>query len=839
MNKRKVLMIAAVTLTMLISGLHLPKVNAAELNAKANFQLGTVLSGKYTMTVALSNKLQSLTVEDIKTLVESKLGENVFNKVTFNNKTLTNKDTVPTGSVIEITGGIKVTVIIYGDVNQDGKVNAVDASAVLKHAAKVNLIKDEAAKEAADVTYQGKDGVINAQDASQILKYVAKLLKNEAVVKPEAEAKEETSSSILSARSAKTEGNDIKSAMGENYDKYENNMQWINDIYNWGNTISIKADVDNMKSYKNAIQKEGKWIGILLDTGISREKLESGTYNIIDGKEKVGSATFGANENEILLWFDATPTGDTNKREYQNVTLKVNDQEEISFNLIIENVPKTTIVDGKTKREIVTKEALISSLDDSYYIDSIVLNEDLDLTETLKVDGFRKVLDLNGHTIKASKGIDNKAYLTITDSKNPIKSSNPINSIDTIDSQVLETGMIIQTTTEPAITNEANAELIIESGYYNAQENYTVVNNGYVYIYGGMFENSKKAILMNASSATIEGGTFKLDADDETIKGYIINERDDEYYGASLEIIDGLFIGKGIESNIPIIYPVKDKNDNITIHIKTSKDFEDAMKSSLVSKIVLEDNFDITKEIKNIYDKEIDLNGHTITTKKATDETETTGKIVNYSNSSLIIKDTKGTGGITAEDDYAIENTESSSIDIYGGTFKAQKNSKAALYNQANAHIYDGSTFICSDENSTCHAVVNNDYMRINGGTFKGGENAIMNDSNGHLYIYGGTFENNIKAVLLNRNYTEISGGTFIYGGKESIIFNDKNEPEYLDTSLIVYRGKFEASDSSAVFIKAANSENVKTKTYPESIELTIKGKNITDNDKKETVVSQ
>ena len=129
--------------------------------------------------------------------------------------------------------------------------------------------------------------------------------------------------------------------------------------------------------------------------------------------------------------------------------------------------------------------------------------------------------------------------------------------------------------------------------------------------------------------------------------------------------------------------------------------------------------------------------------------------------------------------------------------------------------------------------------MRINGGTFKGGENAIMNDSNGHLYIYGGTFENNIKAVLLNRNYTEISGGTFIYGGKESIIFNDKNEPEYLDTSLIVYRGKFEASDSSAVFIKAANSENVKTKTYPESIELTIKGKNITDNDKKETVVSQ
>ena len=71
MNKKKVLMIAAVTLTMLISGLHLPKVNAAELNAKANFQLGTVLSGKYTMTVALSNKLQSLTVEDIKTLVEN------------------------------------------------------------------------------------------------------------------------------------------------------------------------------------------------------------------------------------------------------------------------------------------------------------------------------------------------------------------------------------------------------------------------------------------------------------------------------------------------------------------------------------------------------------------------------------------------------------------------------------------------------------------------------------------------------------------------------------------------------------------------------------------------
>ena len=61
-----------------------------------------------------------------------------------------------------------------GDVNDDGKINAVDASAVLSYYANVSTNKDggfdEAQKKAADVNH---DGLINAVDASCILSYYA------------------------------------------------------------------------------------------------------------------------------------------------------------------------------------------------------------------------------------------------------------------------------------------------------------------------------------------------------------------------------------------------------------------------------------------------------------------------------------------------------------------------------------------------------------------------------------------------------------------------------------------------------------------------------------------
>jgi hypothetical protein len=64
--------------------------------------------------------------------------------------------------------------ILLGDINNDGKINAVDASNVLSYYANISTSKDggftDAQKKAADVN---KNGVINAVDASQILSYYA------------------------------------------------------------------------------------------------------------------------------------------------------------------------------------------------------------------------------------------------------------------------------------------------------------------------------------------------------------------------------------------------------------------------------------------------------------------------------------------------------------------------------------------------------------------------------------------------------------------------------------------------------------------------------------------
>ena len=74
------------------------------------------------------------------------------------------------------TTTIETTPLDYpcGDVNNDGKINAVDASSVLAYYAMISTNKDgkynENQKAAADVNH---DGLVNAVDASNILAYYA------------------------------------------------------------------------------------------------------------------------------------------------------------------------------------------------------------------------------------------------------------------------------------------------------------------------------------------------------------------------------------------------------------------------------------------------------------------------------------------------------------------------------------------------------------------------------------------------------------------------------------------------------------------------------------------
>ncbi|MBE6677782.1 MAG: hypothetical protein E7597_03200 [Ruminococcaceae bacterium] len=81
--------------------------------------------------------------------------------------------------------------VVYGDVNNDGAVNSLDAAQTLKHDAKL-ITLDDAALAAADVN---GDGTVNSLDAAQVLKFDAKLIDSF----PVEDAADEESSEELSA----------------------------------------------------------------------------------------------------------------------------------------------------------------------------------------------------------------------------------------------------------------------------------------------------------------------------------------------------------------------------------------------------------------------------------------------------------------------------------------------------------------------------------------------------------------------------------------------------------------------------------------------------------------
>jgi len=79
---------------------------------------------------------------------------------------------VDADAVVTLNKSPKPASVTLGDVNNDNSINATDALAVLKHAAKIEILTGDAL-EAADVI---DIGTINAEDALQILKKAAKLI---------------------------------------------------------------------------------------------------------------------------------------------------------------------------------------------------------------------------------------------------------------------------------------------------------------------------------------------------------------------------------------------------------------------------------------------------------------------------------------------------------------------------------------------------------------------------------------------------------------------------------------------------------------------------------------
>lgn len=134
-----------------------------------------LVQGKTVIPYVLDNKWDSLTVNDI---MESDL--NVRTIKNAKGETVENKDDlVGTGSVIKTTDGKEYTVVLYGDVNGDGKVNSNDALLVEKSIVDMAELND-VQKVAGDVSSSEnnnhkRDGKVNSNDSLAIKKFSAEI----------------------------------------------------------------------------------------------------------------------------------------------------------------------------------------------------------------------------------------------------------------------------------------------------------------------------------------------------------------------------------------------------------------------------------------------------------------------------------------------------------------------------------------------------------------------------------------------------------------------------------------------------------------------------------------
>ena len=123
MNK-KTLLCTTIAGTMLVAGLSMTKVKAVAEDA-----LARVSSTDKMVVVELSNEKKELTEADIKALVEAKYAEKGAT-VTVTNVEKVTGELVGTGSIVTLSTGEKLTVVLYGDVNGDGKVSPQDLDKV-------------------------------------------------------------------------------------------------------------------------------------------------------------------------------------------------------------------------------------------------------------------------------------------------------------------------------------------------------------------------------------------------------------------------------------------------------------------------------------------------------------------------------------------------------------------------------------------------------------------------------------------------------------------------------------------------------------------------------------
>lgn len=278
MNKRlKIVSSLALAGMLVTSSLGMNKVFAA--TAEDNYTTNPVavyrnlVEGKTVVPFVLVNRDDVLTVKDV---VESDMFSGKVE--TINGTAISSLDTlVGTGDKFTTTDGTEYTIVVYGDVDGDGRINALDALQVEK--SNVNMVTlDDVQKEAADVK---NDARVNSLDSLAIKRYVVGLSESVIDTLPEKEEVVEDSNYTLSLKDASyvnstnVGGATLAMNLKETLDKATNLKLVVSDGENKvEQNVPVSAHTDYMEIALSSL--EGLKDGTL-------------TVNLYDGETIVGT----------------------------------------------------------------------------------------------------------------------------------------------------------------------------------------------------------------------------------------------------------------------------------------------------------------------------------------------------------------------------------------------------------------------------------------------------------------------------------------------------------------------------------------------------------------------
>ena len=176
MNKKKILLSTAIATTMLISGITIPTAfatteNKNESDIVSSFQTdSSYLTEGNSIAIMLkkNEKYPELTRAELVSLVENKLSKGTVTEIKDkDNKVITdNSQLVGTGATVTLKNQKKFTVVLYGDVNGDGKITISDAACIAKARFNKYSLNTSAKKNSANLVLTEKSDITTGDAAA-------------------------------------------------------------------------------------------------------------------------------------------------------------------------------------------------------------------------------------------------------------------------------------------------------------------------------------------------------------------------------------------------------------------------------------------------------------------------------------------------------------------------------------------------------------------------------------------------------------------------------------------------------------------------------------------------